>query len=92
MQLLTQIIQSFGFIFTTLILEKYITEKLIQNMKVIKNICINKKILYNIFNIKFKYIIMSKKEILEKLKSDNIKRIFTENNIKHLYLIGSYAR
>jgi predicted nucleotidyltransferase len=26
------------------------------------------------------------------LKSDNIKRIFTENNIKHLYLIGSYAR
>ncbi len=35
---------------------------------------------------------MTKTEILEKLKSKNIKEIFTKNNIKHLYLIGSYAR
>lgn len=35
---------------------------------------------------------MEKIEILEKLKSKKIKEIFTKNNIKHLYLTGSYAR
>ncbi len=35
---------------------------------------------------------MSKKDIIEMLKTKEIKKIFEKINIEHLYLVGSFAR
>ncbi len=35
---------------------------------------------------------MTQKSMLQRLKKAEIKKIFIQNNIQHLYLIGSYAR
>jgi len=35
---------------------------------------------------------MSKNELLDRLRDKQLKDIFTQNNIKHLYLVWSYAK